>query len=674
MAFYYIPAAVLLSFLILLVPSKVRYTYSFLVNVLIAAITTIPSVNQIAGCLTNVAVAGTGAGVHLPDPVIWSFSGIFGELQFTIDPLSAFFILVTNFTALTGLLYSRGYLAHYRNTKNPAQFALHYFSYTWLYLSMLAVLSLRDGTAFLIAWELMAVSSFMLILFEAEQRVTLKTAVNYLVQMHIGFILLLLALLITGSATGDISFDSLPAYFATHRNAALFFLFFSGFAIKAGFIPFHTWLPEAHPAAPSHVSGVMSGVMIKMGIYGIIRVLLAVQSDLFLIGWCILVLSAISGLMGVMLAITQHDLKKLLAYHSIENIGIIGMGIGLGAIGLGTHHPMLALLGFAGGMLHVLNHSLFKSLLFFTSGSVYQACHTRDTDSLGGLIRKMPHTAGLFLVGAIAICGLPPLNGFISEFLIYFGLFSGLNGGSIYQSLTMLLAIVSLALIGGLAIFCFTKAFGVVFLGTLRKDPGHPIEEADRSMLFPQYLIAGMILLIGFLPLLFAEPLFRLVTAVFRLPAIPYLPTFDGIFTYIPLLGVILVVLASGILIWRNRLAVSRTPEYRPTWGCGSTDLHEKQQYTGTSYAANFIELAQPVLQNKKEFKEISEQEIFPGHKSFAIHPNDIFNTFLSRLNFHAMAILKYLARLQTGNIRHYILYAFLFIILLLALLYLHVI
>jgi len=669
MAQYYIPAAVLLSFLILVVPSKARYGYTLLLNLFIAAFTSVPSVAQIAACIPGAA----GIAVRLPDPFILSFSGILGELHFTIDPLSAFFILVTNFTVLTGLLYSRGYLAHYRDTKNPAQFALHYFSYTWLYLSMLAVLSLREGTAFLIAWELMAVSSFMLILFEAEKRATLKTAVNYLVQMHVGFLLILLALVITEAATGSMSFDALPAYFAAHRHTGLFFLFFAGFAIKAGFIPFHTWLPEAHPAAPSHVSGVMSGVMIKMGIYGIIRVLLAVKFDLFLTGWCILVFSAISGLLGVMLAITQHDLKKLLAYHSIENIGIIGMGIGLGAIGLGSDNPLLALLGFSGALLHVLNHSLFKSLLFYTAGSVYQACGTRDIDSLGGLIRKMPRTAGLFLTGAAAISGLPPLNGFISEFLIFLGFFKGLNGGSVYQSLTMLLAIVSLALIGGLAVFCFTKAFGVVFLGNPRRDFDHPVTEAGTSMLFPQYLVAGMIFLIGFMPLLFLHPLLNMVSAVFGLPEVPSVAAFTGIFKNISIFGIILVLLVAVILEVRRRLSVSRSPGYGPTWGCGSADLNAKQQYTGTSWAAGFIELGQPVLQNKKEFGGFSEEEIFPGRKYFSIHPNDIFTTLLGRLNSGAMALLKYLARLQTGNIRHYILYAFVFIILILALLYLKV-
>ena len=196
--------------------------------------------------------------------------------------------------------------------------------------------------------------------------------------MHIGMFFLMIAFLIVGRETGEMSFDALQRYFSWHSNLLLFILFFSGFGIKAGFIPFHTWLPQAHPAAPSHVSGVMSGVMIKMGIYGILRVLLFLQHDLLQIGVLILVVSLISGVLGVMMAIVQHDLKRLLAYHSIENIGIIGIGIGLGVIGLANGNNTLCLLGFSGGLLHVLNHSLFKSVLFFNAGSVYQATHTRN--------------------------------------------------------------------------------------------------------------------------------------------------------------------------------------------------------------------------------------------------------------------------------------------------------
>jgi len=386
--------------------------------------------------------------------------------------------------------------------------ALHYFAFLWLHLSMLLVLMLRDALAFLIVWEIMSLSSFILVIFDSEKRETIKIGIQYLIQMHIGMAFIMLAFIGAYVQTGAaFSFNGLEAYFATHNPLGLFILFFIGFGIKAGFIPLHSWLPHAHPAAPSHVSGVMSGVMIKMGIYGILRVLTYIHHDYLYIGLLILCVSLFSGILGVTMAIVQHDFKKLLAYHSIENIGIIGMGIGLGMIGLGIHIPTLAILGFAGALLHVLNHSLFKSLLFYTAGSVYNQTHTRNIEKLGGLIKKMPKTALFFLLGALAICGLPPFNGFISEFLIYSGIFKSLHSGSLLTDVIFLFSFIGLAIIGGLAVFCFTKVFSIMFLGSARTDKVNNAREVEISMLIPNYLIGFMIISIGLLPALFIKPL-----------------------------------------------------------------------------------------------------------------------------------------------------------------------
>jgi hydrogenase-4 component B len=375
----------------------------------------------------------------------------------------------------------------------------------------------------------------------------------------------------------------------------------------------------------------------------------------------------------VMMAIVQHDLKKLLAYHSIENIGIIGMGIGLGSIGLGIHNPLLALLGFAGGLLHVLNHSLFKSMLFFSSGSVYQSCHTRDIEELGGVIHKMPVTGGLFLMGSLAICGLPPLNGFISEILIYLGLFNGLSSGTVYQSIYMLMGIVSLVLIGGLAIYCFTKAFGVVFLGSPRSESHIATSEVNRGMLFPQFMIGILILMIGLFPLLFLTPLINIISVQFGLSEISGLASITESLRMIGLIGLLLIGMILFLIVIRNRVLKARIIRQEPTWGCGYTAGNARQQYTGTSYADAIAGLAEPVLQTKKEEKTIEEEDIFPGPRTFATHPTDVFHTGLNRLVDFLMMILKKLARLQTGNIQHYILYSFIFIILIFVLLYLKI-
>ena len=250
----------------------------------------------------------------------------------------------------------------------------------------------------------------------------------------------------------------------------LFLLAVIGFGTKAGFMPLHVWLPEAHPAAPSHVSAVMSGVMIKTGIYGLMRAFTFLGTPPLWWGWVLVAIGLTSGVLGVLFALAQHDLKRLLAYHSVENIGIIALGLGVGLLGMSTGSPVLIVLGFGGALLHVLNHALFKGLLFLGAGAVVHGTGTREIDQLGGLLKRMPWTAATFLVGAVAISGLPPLNGFVSEFLIYLGAFKGgiSTGGPVAVPLLALIA--GLALIGGLAVACFTKAFGIVFLGEPRSE------------------------------------------------------------------------------------------------------------------------------------------------------------------------------------------------------------
>jgi formate hydrogenlyase subunit 3/multisubunit Na+/H+ antiporter MnhD subunit len=598
------------------------------------------------------------------------------SLHLTIDRISAFFIVVINITVITGFLYARGYLRPYYQSKNSLRFSIHYLSYLWLYFSMVLVVILRDGLPFLIAWEIMALSSFLLVIFDAEDKIILKTGISYLIQMHVGMFFILIAFLVVDKTTGQMSFDVLRDYFANHSNLLLFSLFFIGFAIKAGFIPLHTWLPQAHPAAPSHVSGVMSGVMIKMGIYGIMRVLMSVQDNLLTIGIIILVISMISGILGVMMAIVQHDLKRLLAYHSIENIGIIGIGIGLGMIGLGLNNTPLSLLGFSGVLLHVLNHSLFKSLLFFNAGSVYQATHTRDIEKLGGLMKKMPYTSLLFLTGSLAICGLPPFNGFISEYVIYIGMFRGLYNAGLYQSVLILLSIVGLSLIGGLAIFCFTKAFGIIFLGQPRSEEASLAREAGREMILPQFIIIIFILMIGLASIYFVKPVYIIISQSFGLSGISVLAGSSlNNLGMISILGGLFIAIAAILLFYRFIHLKSKQIDHGPTWGCGYTASSAKQQYTSTSYAYNYNHLAKPLLQTKKIMEEIREDEIFPEKRSFASSSYDVFKMILVDKPVELTSgILKKIAVMQTGLIQHYILYALIYLLLVFLLTYFHLI
>jgi hydrogenase-4 component B len=652
-----------LSFWVFVVPKSLKYFFTLALLSGVIILSTIWCYKVFTGNFESLVIR-----LDLP-----AFRNIF---ILTIDRLSAFFILVVNLTVFTGLLYARGYLEPYYKTKNSLRFSIHYLSYLWLYFSMILVVMLRDGLSFLIMWEIMAVSSFLLVIFDADDRNVMKTGVNYLIQMHVGMFFILIAFLLVGKATGSMSFDSLGLYFSSHSNLLLFILFFTGFGIKAGFIPLHTWLPQAHPAAPSHVSGVMSGVMIKLGIYGIFRVLMSVQSDLFSIGIIILIVSLVSGVLGVMMAIVQHDLKRLLAYHSIENIGIIGIGTGLGVIGMATDNPALSILGFSGGLLHVLNHSLFKSLLFYNAGSVYQATHTRNIEHLGGLIKKMPYTAVFFLIGSLAICGLPPFNGFISEYLIFLGMFKSLSGANLYQSIVVMSSLVGLALIGGLAVFCFTKAFGIAFLGEPRSDNAAEATEVRKNMIYPQFIIIAFILLIGLASAYFVRPVFSLVSQAFGITDVIGIKasSIDNL-TQISLIGGIFILATVALLVYRHFHLKTKKIETGPTWGCGYTAATSKHQYTATSYADNFINLANPILGTRKVMTGIKNEEIFPGKRKFETKSFDFFKKHLvdKPVNF-LLELLKKIAVMQTGQIQHYILYLFIYMLILFLLSYLNLI
>lgn len=654
---------IFLSLLVFAVPERLKYWFTLVLLIAGIALTTAWSAGILAGSVQEREI-----------PIFTPAGGT--PVVLVIDTLTAFFTLVIDFTVLIGFLYARGYLEPYRARMNALRFSVHYFSYLWLWLSMVMVVMVRDGLSFLIVWEIMALSSFFLVIFEAEDRNIMKTGISYLIQMHVGMFFILIAFLLVQKETGRMSFDSLGDYFAGNRNLPLFLLFFTGFAIKAGFIPLHTWLPEAHPAAPSHVSGVMSGVMIKMGIYGIVRVVASMQSDILAAGVIILLLSLLSGVMGVMMAVMQKDFKRMLAYSTIENVGIIGIGIGTGMVGQSLDNHLLAILGYAGGLLHVLNHSLFKSLLFFNAGSVYQAIHTRNMEQTGGLMKRMPRTAMLFLAGSLAICGLPPFNGFISEYLIYMGMINSLSGATLFHSILIVGSIVALSLIGGLAIFAFTRVFGVVFLGQPRSGEAGHASEAGRSMIIPQLATVALILFIGLASPLVVKPVFDIVTGTWGIGAQPLLTgAFTANLSQISLAGGIFVLTLAALLLYRKYHLSRRTIETGPTWGCGYTAATPKQQYTATSYAYNYNHIAKPVLQTRKDIDEIGEDEIFPRKRRFVQHSDDLFRRNLVDRPVDLLSgLLKRIAVMQTGQIRHYILYAFVFMLLVLLLAMLNII
>ncbi len=592
---------------------------------------------------------------------------ILGDIPLRIDALSAWMILIINFTVLTGVLYGVKYLEHYKDKVNNT--VLHLSLIVVFHLSMLFVCIVQNFLAFLIVWEIMAISSFLLVIFEYWNKETIRAGINYLIQSHIGVLFLTVAYIWVITATGSKDFKSIQIFSQQVPSAlsvTFFVLIFIGFGFKAGFIPFHTWLPYAHPSAPSHISGMMSGVIIKLGIYGILRVILLLKSDFVVIGVIILIVSMFSGLYGVMLAIVQHNLKKLLAYHSIENIGIIGIGIGLGTLGLGLKNDFLAITGFAGGLLHILNHSLFKSLLFYGAGSVYQQTHTLNIEKLGGLVKRMPKTTALFLIAAAAICGLPPFNGFISEFLIYSGLFSGLKSFNFSLSLFMLSAIVSLVLIGGLAILCFTKVFGTVFLGAERSKYEVELHEVSGKMIFPQYLIAAMIIGIGIFPQVFLMSLRQTISLfVPTINTTSYSIYFNqiNILANIGLTGgliLLLVFILYSVKKWSEKKKIISV---EPTWGCGYVAPNERMQYTASSFVKNYVHLIEPILSIKKS--DVVIQDVFPSPQKYDSSTYDKIEYYVIDKNVKLIKKLLYrFDFLQNGKIQYYILYGLIFIIL----------
>jgi len=393
--------------------------------------------------------------------------------------------------------------------------------------------------------------------------------------------------------------------------------------------------------------------------------LLLIRVDYTIIGSIILFVSIISGLYGVMLAILQHNLKKLLAYHSIENIGIIGIGIGLGCIGLGLNNPVLCSLGFAGALLHTLNHSLFKSLLFYAAGNVYQATHTLDIEKLGGLVKKMPQTAILFLIAALAISGLPPFNGFISEFILYTGLFNWLHNALIVSLIGIIFTIMGLVLIGGLALMCFTKAFGIVFLGNPRHTFQHEVKEVSFFQLIPMYIIAAFIVFIGLYPTLFLDILVKpvqLFTGLHQLPFISFRG--DGLEALQSVSGAgwYLILLVALILGVRKLVQRKRPITVSSTWNCAYTHPTSKIQYTASSFVKPYSSLMASCFLIFKKEKEV--QGVFPKNASLETRPYDkIEKWFIDYPTTNFKLFLDQFRFFQNGQLQFYILYGIIFII-----------
>jgi len=604
-------------------------------------------------------LTGPVTSLYLP----WSLPG--ANFAIGMDALSAFFTLPIVLICALAAIYGREYLRPYEGRK---ALGASWCMFNLLAGSMLLVVLARNAVLFLLAWEVMSLSSFFLVMFEGEKADVRRAGWTYLVATHIGTAFLLVMFVLLGQPSGSLDFDDFGQIAGTPAVASLaFVLAVVGFGTKAGFMPFHVWLPEAHPAAPSHVSAVMSGVMIKTGIYGLVRTLLWLGPPPLWWGYLLVVIGAVSGVLGVLFALAQHDLKRLLAYHSVENIGIIVLGLGVGLIGLGSHHPLVAALGFAGGLLHVVNHAIFKSLLFLGSGSVLHATGTREIDHLGGLLKSMPTTGATFMVGAAAISGLPPLNGFVSEFLIYFAAFSLLGASGIPVIVAALVAIVSLALIGGLAAACFTKAFGTIFLGEARSGHAKHAREAGPCMRAPLILLAGLCLIIGVsapLVIRVIEPVVSQLAGATELgewactAALPL--------AIVACVGVGLLALFVMLATVRSALLARRLVDESGTWDCGYIAPTPRMQYTASSFADPLTRFFGPLLGTRRKFS--GPRGFFPDSASYSTETPDMSRERFYKPVFGAVeGALSKFHWIQHGRLNLYILYIVLTLLALLA-------
>lgn len=590
----------------------------------------------------------------LPAKEILSFPNSLpiGSFTLALDPLAAFFLVPVFILTAAAALYGLDYLGPLAGKK---PLGLAWAMFNLLSASMVIVVLAADAIPFLIAWEIMAASSFALVIFEHEKPQVRKAGLIYLIAGGAGALFLLAMFALLGSPSGSMAFSDFSRPAGGLASAA-FLCAVMGFGLKAGFIPFHVWLPEAHPAAPSHVSAVMSGIMIKMGIYGLIRALHFLSPWQPWWGWMLTGIGAASGLFGVIFALAQHDLKRLLAYSSIENIGIIVLGLGLGVLGTSLGIFPLAALGFAGALLHVLNHALFKGLLFMGAGAVIHSTGTAELEELGGLSKKMPGAALCFLIGAAAIAGLPPLNGFISEFLICYGAFTAL-GAPIQAALWSVLTIAVLAAVGAIASACFARAFGAVFLGEARSSKCAAAHEAGARMLFAMASLAAACFIVGLASPVLIPPLASALAAGFQPGQGPEFASAAGIpLLYLTACSLSLAAALALICAFRKFLLRARRPATGPTWDCGYASVSARMQYGASSFSQPLTCFFQPLLRAGRHYSGLDG--FFPAGADFRTEARAVV---YNHLYTPAANLIKRLAFryswLQHGRLQLYILY-----------------
>lgn len=535
-----------------------------------------------------VTLAIFGAYLLFTPPVNISSISITPVLEFVFrgDAISGFFIFVISILTFSVSIYSIGY------TKSLANTGVMGFLFSIFILSMYAVVLSGNIITFLISWETMSVVSYFLVTFDREEK-SARAGLIYAVMTHVGTAFIIALFLILYKYTGYTDFSDIKMAVKDLPDAikTIVFVFaVIGFGTKAGIIPLHTWLPEAHPAAPSNISALMSGVMIKTGIYGILRIavdVLGIGPEWW--GIAILVIGAVSSVLGILYALMEHDIKRLLAYCSVENIGIILLGIGASMVLASNGLYKLSAIAMTAGLYHTLNHAIFKGLLFLGAGSVVHSTHTKNMEDMGGLIKLMPYTAIFFLIGSISICALPFFNGFVSEWLTYQSLLFGFKSASVTAKVVAPMGGAALAFTGALAIACFVKVFGISFLGMPRSDHAESAKESSPSMIAGMAILALLCLVFGIFPdstiKLFSPAVLSLTGAEYMSSGknILYISEIASGLSPLAMLVAMLAVFIAAVVLIRV-VGGKRKITYGDSWDCGIPSLTPRMQYTATAF------------------------------------------------------------------------------------------
>lgn len=639
----------------LIQPGDILFAVAFVIQLFSIVFLTVKNESKALFLANSVLLIGLTLGlISTLSTALFSNEGISANNIFNnwirLDGLSLYFLFIIQLIAIPTTIYNFSYLHHYIEQKRSIKSFVTF--YIILLISTQFIVTANQAILFLVSWELMSMSGYLAMILEKEKVEVQRGSFYYFAASHVLIFILYIMFFLLHHQTGSWFFSDYHLSFSAGIVVPIIFLLsFVGFGIKAGFMPFHFWLPQAHPIAPTVLSAFLSGVIIKMGIYGILRIYLFIKPVPEWCGWLLLIVSIISAILGVWYALAQHDIKRLLAYHSVENIGIIGIGIGIGFIGSANNLPMIEVLGFGGALLHTLNHAIFKSLLFIGSGVVYQNLGTRNIELMGGLVHRAKYIALLFLTGSVAISGIPPFNGFISEFIIYMGFFETANELKNHYPIIILLFVVGLAFVGGLAVACFTKVNSIMFLGSERKEVKH-----FHTSIYDYIslgIFASLCVVIGFYPQPFVGVVNNVITNSFVTgnPSLALLNIDWFFFT------VIFSSVALGIcVLYLIKIKLEKKYGRRTSaaWGCGYDNLNSRMQYTASSFADELNTIPKSILVYHKKI-ELSTT-VYPKQSQFESHSKDFVNSKLVLPSFNFLrSLITKIEFLSQTDIRYYI-------------------